>query len=66
MSTSALSVETGGVVVPAYPAAGGALMRALEHAASIVVEYSDDEGEHFAMQMIFSVPVAEVPVNWWW
>ena len=35
MSTSVSSVETGGVVVPAYPAAGGALVRALEHAASI-------------------------------
>ena len=38
-------------------------MRALEHAASIVAGYSDDKGEQFAMQMIFSVPVAEVPVN---
>lgn len=51
------------MVVPAYPAATGALVRALEHAASIVAGYSDDEGEQFAMQMIFSVPVAEVPAN---
>ena len=63
MSTSASSVEIGGVEVPAYPAAGGALVRALEDAASIVAGYSDDEGEQFAMQMIFSVPAAEVPVN---
>lgn len=58
MSTSASSVETSGVVASGYPAATGALVRALEHAASIVAGYSDDEGEQFAMGMIFSVPAA--------
>ena len=63
MSATASSVETGGVAIPAYPLATGAMLRALEHAASIVAGHTDDEGEYYAMQMVSSVPAADVPAN---
>ena len=63
MSSTASSVQTGGVVIPAYQSATGALVRALEHAASVVAGYSDDDGEQYAMLMVSSVPAAEVPAN---
>ena len=63
MSTTASSVEIGGVTIPAYPLASGAMLRALEHAASVVAGHTDDDGECFAMQMASSVPAADVPAN---
>lgn len=63
MSHTASSVQTGGVVIPAYQAATGALVRALENVASIVAGHTDDNGEQYAMQMAFSVPAADVPAN---
>ena len=63
MSATASSVETSGVILPAYAQVTGPLMRALEHAASIVAGYSDDDGEQYAMQMVLSIPAAEVPSN---
>ena len=63
MSATASSVETGGVVVPAYMLATGALLHAFEHAASVVVGHSDDNGELYAMQMVVSVPAGDVPAN---
>ena len=63
MSATASSVETGGVTIPAYPLANGEMMRALEHAASIVAGHTDDDGEYYAMQMVTSVPAADVPAN---
>ena len=50
-------------MIPAYPLATGAMMHALENAASIVAGHTDDEGEYFAMQMAASVPAADVPAN---
>ena len=41
MSNTASSVQTGGVVIPAYQAATGALVRALENVASIVAGHTD-------------------------
>lgn len=52
MSATASSVQTGGVMIPAYP---------LENAASIVAGHTDDEGEYFAMLMVSWVPAADVP-----
>ena len=63
MSTTVASVESGGVMIPAYQLATGAMTRALEHAASIVAGHTDDEGEYFAMMMATSVPAADVPAN---
>ena len=63
MSNTAFSVQTGGVVIPAYQAATGALVRALENVASIVAGHTDDNGEQYAMQISFSVPVADVPAR---
>ena len=50
-------------MIPAYPLATGAMMHALENAASIVAGHTDDEGEYYAMQMATSVPAADVPAN---
>ena len=47
MSTSASSVETGGVVLPAYLPVTGAMVRTLEQAAAIAAGDSEDEGEQF-------------------
>ena len=63
MSASASSVETGGVVIPAYGLATGALLHAFEHAASVVAGHTDDNGEQYAMQMVVLVLAAEVPTN---
>ena len=63
MSATASSVDTSGVVIPAYTLAAGALLHALEHAASVVAGHTDDDGELYAMQMAFSVPAADVPAN---
>ena len=63
MSITASSVQTGGVVIPAYQAATGALVRALENVASIVAGNTDDNDEQYAMQMAFSVPAADVPAS---
>ena len=38
-------------------------MHALEHAASIVGGYTDDDGEQYALLMVLSVPAANVPSN---
>ena len=63
MSATASSTDTGGVVLPAYALVAGALQHALEHAASIVAGYTDDDGELYAMQMVFFVHSLEVPAN---
>ena len=63
MSATTSSVETGGVIIPAYPLASGAMSRALENAASIVAGHTDDAGEYYAMQMATSVPAVDVPAN---
>ena len=60
MSATASSVENDGVIIPAYPVATGALVRALENAASIVAGHTDDEGEYYAMQMAISVMVQDL------
>ena len=63
MSTTASSSEIEGVVIPSYSLVTGALMHALEHAASIVATHTDDDGEAYAMQMVRSIPAADVPAN---
>lgn len=62
MATSS-SVTVSGVVLPTYPLVAGELLRAFEHAASIEDGQTDDDGEQYAMQMVHSVPAAEVPAN---
>ena len=50
-------------MIPAYGLASGALLHAIENAASVVAGHTDDDGEQYAMQMAFSVPAADVPAN---
>ena len=63
MSATASSSETSGVILPAYSLVTGVLLHALEHAASIVDGYTDDDGEQYALLMVASVPAANVPAN---
>ena len=63
MSITASFVQIGGVVIPAYQAATGALVRALENVVSIVAGDTDDNGKQYAIQMAFSVPATDVSAN---
>ena len=59
-SSSSSSVQTG-VCVPVYELVSGQILRAVEHASSLVDACTDDAGEFYSMAMAESVAADQVP-----
>jgi hypothetical protein len=60
-SSSSSGMETTGVVIPRYEMVPGAILKAVEDAASVVQGSSDEGGEYFAMSLVESKLAAAVP-----